>query len=247
MAQEEPIKKQEGGGAPRWMCTFADLMSLLLCFFVLMLSFSSMDNLKFKRVAGSIKDAFGLQKHSRMHESPRGQQRRLSRDFQKVPLDVQVMLQEAIQKELDTGIVEIEHSPEGLTLRIKGKAAFDFGSAVIRPQLRQILDELASVVASTDMHFEVGGHTDNVPVREGGPFSSNYDLSARRAVAVVEYWRSKKNIEPEKLSAVGYADGVPVVGNDTEASRERNRRVEFKVRPLKEYFAFYGIKDIIAP
>jgi len=246
MAQEEPIKKKEEGGAPKWMCTFADLMSLLVCFFVLVLSFSTMDNLKFKQVAGSMKDAFGLQKHSRVNESPRGQQM-LSGDSRRVPRDVQVMLQEAIQKEFDTGIVEVEHSPEGLTLLIKGEVAFDFGSAVIRPQFRQILDELTSVVASTDMHFEVGGHTDNVPVRKGGPFSSNYDLSARRAVAVVEYLRSKKNIDSEKLSAVGYADGVPVAGNDTVAGRERNRRVEFKVRPLKEHFAFDGIKDIIVP
>jgi len=244
MAEEESIPKEEGGGAPKWMCTFADLMSLLLCFFVLLLSFSTMDNMKFKQVAGSMKDAFGMQRQLRVNESPSGQQI-LSQEFQTVPLNVQVMLQEIVQREVEAGIIEIEHSPEGMTLRVKGEVAFDFASAQIRPQFKQILDELGDVVAKTEMHFEVGGHTDNVPVREGGPYSSNYDLSARRAVAVVEYWRTRKHIDPVKLSAVGYADGVPLADNETEAGRARNRRVEFKIRPLHGNMAFSGIEYII--
>ena len=244
MAEEEPPKKQDGGGAPEWMCTFADLMSLLLCFFVLLLSFSTMDNMKYKQVAGSMKNAFGLQKELKVNETPMGQQI-LSQEFQTVPLDVQVMLQKNIQQEVNAGIVEVEHSAEGMTLRVKGEVAFDFGSAVIRPQFKILLDKLAKVVAKYDVHFEVGGHTDNVPVRQGGEFTSNYDLSARRAVAVVEYWRTRMNIPPEKLSAAGYADGVPLASNATEEGRARNRRVEFKIRPLHGQFAFNGIPDII--
>lgn len=245
MAEEEPIKKEEGGGAPKWMCTFADLMSLLLCFFVLLLSFSTMDNLKYKQVAGSMKDAFGMQKQStNVSEMPMGQQI-LSQEFQTVPLDVQVMLQDVIQEDVDAGIVEVEHSPEGMTLRVKGDVAFDSGSAVIRPQFKKLLDQLAGVVAKSDLHFEVGGHTDNVPVRKGGAFTSNYDLSTKRAVAVVEYWRTQKHIAADKLSAAGYADGAPIASNDTEAGRARNRRVEFKIRPLHGKFAFSGIQDII--
>ena len=128
MAEEEAIKKEEGGGSPKWMCTFADLMSLLLCFFVLLLSFSTMDNMKFKQVAGSMKDAFGMQKQMRVNETPMGQQI-LSQEFQTVPLDVQVMMQEALQREVEAGIIEVEHSPEGMTLRVKGEVTFDFGSA----------------------------------------------------------------------------------------------------------------------
>jgi chemotaxis protein MotB len=244
MAEEEPKKKEEGGGAPEWMCTFADLMSLLLCFFVLLLSFSTMDNMKYKQVAGSMKDAFGLQKELKVNEAPMGQQI-LSQEFQTIPLDVQIMLQKNIQQEVEAGMVEVEHSAEGMTLRVKGEVAFDSGSAVIRPQFRKLLDELAGVVEKYDVHFEVGGHTDDVPVRKGGEFTSNYDLSARRAVAVVEYWRTEKNIAAEKLSAAGYADGIPLESNATEQGRARNRRVEFKIRPLHGQFAFKGIPDII--
>lgn len=243
MAEEE-VKKEEAGGAPKWMCTFADLMSLLLCFFVLLLSFSTMDVIKFKQVAGSMKEAFGMQKEVKVMEMPSGQQM-LSQQFQTVPLDVQVMLQEIVEKQVEAGIIDVEHSPEGMTLRVKGEVAFDFGSARINPSFKEILDDLAEVLVKTEMHFEVGGHTDNVPIREGGVFSSNYDLSARRAVAVVEYWRSTKKIEAAKLSAVGYADGVPLAGNETEAGRARNRRVEFKIKPLHGAMAFDGIEDII--
>jgi len=243
MAAEEQVKKEEQAGAPQWMCTFADLMSLLLCFFVLLLSFSTMDVVKYKKAAGSLKDAFGVQKNQVNH-STMGQQM-LSQEFQAVPLDVQVMLQDSIRREVEAGIIEVEHSPAGITLRVKGEVTFDFGSMQIKPQFKQILDQLSSVVANTDMHFEVGGHTDDVPVREGGPFTSNFDLSARRAVAVVEYWRTKKHIDSVKLSAVGYGDGEPLADNKTEAGRARNRRVEFRIRPLHSNMVFNGIEKII--
>ncbi|MEJ2689663.1 MAG: flagellar motor protein MotB [Deltaproteobacteria bacterium] len=245
MAEEEPKKQEEGGGAPEWMCTFADLMALLLCFFVLLLSFSTMDNMKYKQVAGSMKDAFGLQKELKVNVAPM-RQRNLSQEFQKIPLVVQDMLQRNIQQEVEDGMVEVDHSAEAMTLRVKSEVAFDFGSAVIRPQFRKLLDELGEVVEKYDVHVEVGGNTDNVPVRKGGEFTSNYDLSARRAVAVVEYWRTEKNIPAEKLSAAGYADGMPLGSNATEEGRARNRRVEFKIRPLHNRFAFKGIiPDII--
>lgn len=72
MSEETPAKKEEGGGAPAWVMTFADLMSLLMCFFVLLLSFSGMDLLKFKQIAGSMKAAFGVQREIKANETPKG-------------------------------------------------------------------------------------------------------------------------------------------------------------------------------
>ncbi len=242
MADDEQ-KKEKGGGAPAWMCTFADLMSLLMCFFVLLLSFSVMDNLKYKQVAGSMKDAFGIQKEEKTFESPRGQQI-LSQEFQTIPLDVQLRLADVIREEVEMGTIEVEHTAEGTILRIEGEVTFDFGSAVIKPQFRKILDRLAGFIRDEDILLEVGGHTDNVPIRPGGPFTSNYDLSASRAVAVVEYWQKHYHIPSSKLAAVGYADGRPLADNNTAAGRARNRRVEFFIRPRVGPVAFGGIEEL---
>ncbi len=244
MADDEEKKEESGGGAPAWMCTFADLMSLLLSFFVLLLSFSVMDNMKYKQVAGSMKDAFGIQKEEKTFESPQGQQI-LSQEFQTIPLDVQLRLAESIREEVEEGLVEVEHTGEGTILRIKGEVAFASGSATIKPRFRKILDRLAGFVKDEDVLLEVGGHTDNVPVRPGAPFTSNYDLSARRAVAVVEYWRKRYQIPSAKLAAVGYADGHPIADNNTAAGRARNRRVEFFIRPPRlGAVAFGGIEEL---
>lgn len=245
MADDDGPKKEEKAGAPAWMCTFADLMSLLLCFFVLLLSFSVMDNMKYKQVAGSMKDAFGLQQEKVVDQTPQGQQM-ISQEFQTVPLNVQVVLQETLAEEIAAGIIEAEHGPEGMILRVKDSIAFDSGRAVIKKEFLPLLDKLGLVAAQFDLHFEVAGHTDNVPISEGAfSFSSNYDLSASRAVAIVDYWRSKLSIPPEKLTAMGYADGKPIDDNKTIVGRARNRRVEFRIKPLGSGLAFEGIEEII--
>ena len=229
MAEEK--KQKCAAGAPMWMTTFADLMSLLMCFFVLLLSFSNMDRMKFKVVAGSLEKAFGIQKEMPIMEMPRGQEM-LSRDFQTVPFDVQTKIMDMVSEEIASGVIEAEPAPADLTLRIKDAIVFDLGRARIKPQFYPVLDKLGKIFVDLDLAVVVGGHTDNVPVRKGGEFDSNWELSAARAVNIVEYLEERFKIPAERLSAGGFADGQPLVANDTPALRAQNRRVEFKVRPL---------------
>ena len=244
MAEDEVKQEKCVKGAPKWMCTFADLMSLLLCFFVLLLSFSVMDQVKYKEVAGSLKDAFGTTKDSPELDSTIMGQQIISQEFQTVPLDVQVQIQEALAEEIEGGLVAVEHNLEGMTLQVKGEVAFDSGSAKILPKFSQLLDKIGKVASDNELHVVVSGHTDNVPVRKGVSFTSNWDLSAVRAVRVVEYWIAKFKIPPDRLSAKGDADGKPLAGNDTEVGRGKNRRVEFLIRPQKPDVAFEGIIEL---
>ncbi|MEW6426987.1 MAG: flagellar motor protein MotB [Thermodesulfobacteriota bacterium] len=245
MADDDERKPEQKAGAPAWMCTFADLMSLLLCFFVLLLSFSVMDQNTYKVVSGSLKDAFGIQTERRTIGSIQGQ-RMISPEFQSVPLDVQVMVQEELSEEVASGAVEVVHDEEGMTLRVNDAIAFDTGSAEIKPGFAVILDKIGRVAATkTDMLFEVSGHTDNVPIQPGGRFSSNFDLSAARAVAVIDHWQKRQQIPADRVFAAGYADGRPLESNETVAGRARNRRVEFKIRPKGSKFAFSGIEELL--
>ncbi|MFZ5764713.1 MAG: flagellar motor protein MotB [Thermodesulfobacteriota bacterium] len=242
MAKEEPKKVECPPGAPLWMCTFSDMMSLLLCFFILILSFSVMDVKKYQEVAGSMKDAFGSQKTKVDVFSIQGE-KMISTTFDTVPLHVQIKVAKAFTEELEGGMVESEYTEEGLVLRVKGNVAFDSGRAAIKEDFLPFLDKMGKLAQEMDLAIEVSGHTDNVPLKPGASaYKSNWGLSAARAVAVVEYWTEKMRIAPEKLATAGFAEGRPVAANDSEQGRAANRRVEFKIRPANPQVIVTGIE-----
>jgi chemotaxis protein MotB len=231
----------EDKGAPRWVVTFGDLMSLLLCFFVLLLSFSEMDRQKYKMVAGSMAQAFGVQRKERVFESPRGAKMvALSFDQDMVPkfdkqeyIATQVM--ESLGEELKAALegklrgledqVEIEVDGHQTIIRLLGGATFDSGQARIRPRLIPILREIGLRLKGTDGDIIIAGHTDTVPVR-GGPFETNLKLSIARAAEVAEFMIDKVEIPPERISTMGFGEYRPTHTNDTPEGREKNRRVE---------------------
>ena len=228
-------------GAPRWVVTFGDLMSLLLCFFVLLLSFSEMDRQKYKMVAGSMAQAFGVQRKERVFESPRGAKMvALSFDQDMVPkfdkqeyIATQVM--ESLGEELKAALegklrgledqVDIEVDGHQTIIRLLGGATFDSGQARIRPRLIPILREIGLRLKGTDGDIIIAGHTDTVPVR-GGPFETNLKLSIARAAEVAEFMIDKVEIPPERISTMGFGEYRPTHTNDTPEGREKNRRVE---------------------
>lgn len=233
MADEEQKCPECPPGAPLWMCTFADLMSLLMCFFVLLLSFATMDAAKYKQVAGSMKDAFGVQREKIPVDSSvmKGNEV-ISASFTTVPLQVQMQMAKYFAEETAEGSIETEYSPEGLILRIKDHVAFDSGRAVIKKDFMKLLDKIGFLLQKGDLQAEIGGHTDTIPLKKGySSFKSNWSLSAARSVGVVEYLSEKFKIHPSRLSAVGYGFGQPLATNSTAEGRAANRRVEFKIRP----------------
>jgi chemotaxis protein MotB len=242
MAKEEPKKVECPPAAPAWMCTFADMMSLLLCFFILILSFSVMDAKKYYQAAGSMKDAFGTQKEKMEPFSMQGQ-KMISTEFDTVPLQVQIKVANVFSEEIKGGMVESDYSEKGLILRVKGSVAFESGSAQIKNEFLPFLDKLGRLAEEMDLAIEVSGHTDNVPLKkEATPYHSNWGLSSARAVGVVEYWIEKMKIPPEKLLAIAAADGKPLALNDSPEGRAANRRVEFRIRPANPQVIVTGIE-----
>ncbi len=231
-------------GAPMWMVTFGDLMSLLLCFFVLLLSFSTMDPAMFKEVSGSLEKAFGVQREDITLDIPKGIDI-ISRDFNP-PFSVDIILEKiksAIKLELIKGEVEVEALNDRVVLRLNDQITFEPASDELTPKAYKILDKIRGIIETVPGEVMVTGHTDNLPATK--PWKSNWHLSAARAASVVVYLLSKYTIDPRRLAAVGYADTHPLALNDTPEHRARNRRVEivflqpknpddFEVRPLDE-------------
>lgn len=244
----------EDKGAPRWVVTFGDLMSLLLCFFVLLLSFSEMDRQKYKMVAGSMAQAFGLQRKVKGDGSPKGATMvSLSFEQDLVPqhkreeyiamqsietsadeysaVEAMKALGEELKKALEGKLkgledkVEIEVEGNQTIIRLQGGATFDSGRANIKPPLIPVLKEIGLRLKGTGGDIIIAGHTDNVPIY-GGRFDSNLKLSIGRAAEVAEFMIDIVKISPDRISTMGFGEYRPAYSNDTEDGREKNRRVE---------------------
>ena len=230
----QPAEEQEEceKGAPLWMVTFGDMMALMLCFFVLLLSFSQMDVVKFKEVSGSLEQAFGIQRENVVYDMPKG----ISVIFRlfdgtKLQQTMEGMLKTLVNKHgkrMAEGNVQIEIFKDyrGLVLRVGEEGMFDPGKAEVKPFCWPFLDDLGLLATEIDSTIEVEAHTDDRPVG-GTRFRSNWDLSAVRSVSTVDYLIKSAKLIPRRLKAVGRGESIPLVPNTTERGRAINRRVEF--------------------
>jgi len=241
MALADRTGRNVDSGAPRWVVTFGDLMSLLLCFFVLLLSFSEMDRAKYKQVAGSLEKAFGVQRQSRTMDPPRGL-RMIAKDFDQqliptAPREEFVVMQDReilgneIRKQIETlsaelkDLVEVDAEGEQVTIRFMGESTFDSGKARIRAQMVPLLERLGQVLAGTEGDIVIAGHTDNVPIL-GGRFRSNLQLSGARAASVGDFLLERTPLDPRRLSTMAFGEYRPIADNESAAGRQKNRRVE---------------------
>lgn len=141
------------------------------------------------------------------------------------------VLRQRLERELRDQEVRLQMAEKGLVITFVAEVLFDSGKAEIRDESKPILDKVARVLREEVSENEVGveGHTDNVPIKHS-PWSSNWELSAQRALSVLYYLESE-GIQPRRLSAIGYGPHRPVASNDTERGRQLNRRVEIVVLP----------------
>jgi chemotaxis protein MotB len=250
-------------GAPPWFMTFADLMVLLMCFFVLMLSFSEMDQEKFKLMSGSMSEAFGVQTAVTATDVPKGtsleaeefspaapeptaensvRQHTVDSDSNTLDLGLHLRLRELkaqeeaaanqaqelraiFRQEIDTGRLVIRQEGSNVVIQLLEKDSFPSGSAALEPGSQEALAKVGTLVAGMTGAITVSGHTDNVPIRGGGQYRSNWELSAARA-ASVGHQLLAAGLDPARLMVSGHADTQPRAANDTAADRALNRRVD---------------------
>ncbi len=257
MAQEEEDEPEEEGGG-EWMATFADLSMLLLTFFVLLLSFSTMDVVQFREMLGSVRDAFGVQKQIQgsieaIASSPvelsmnqnDGAGMAPPHEQEKDPN--QEMMEEMskyVENEDMTDDVEVELTPRGVIVRVKEGALYSSGKAVLDEKSKEVLDKIADMHSKYADSVQIEGHTDNIPMKSK-KYPSNWELSADRAITAMKYMRDEGGVEGSKIGVAGYADAKPIDSNDTPEGRNKNRRVEFVFSraPKKEEGAEGGGAD----
>lgn len=231
-AYEEPT-------APAWMATFGDLMSLLLTFFILLLSFASMDAQRFAEVSGSVRDAFGVQvvvpgkfeamaddlislndrpmsSHISVIDVQTRQQIQAKRLAQRIKASIAA-------KRMDR-LIEVDETARGVVIRVPGELMFTSGSTELRVESLVFLQEVASLINGTPDTVAIEGHTDSSP---SSSTTNNWQISTSRAVATLEFLVDVARVDPARLQVTGFADTRPIASNEDAEGRAKNRRVEF--------------------
>lgn len=225
--KEEP----EEPSAPFWMLTFSDMVTLLLVFFILILSYSTTELEKFRGAMSSMKGALGImpQKGSTVA----GHKVEFSRHPENDPTeDIKSKIesfQESISEALAQGLIEIDVSGSGVHIRLGDNVLFGSGQARIKATAYPILSQIAKIITRDTKEIYVEGHTDNVPIRTN-KYPSNWELSTARAMNVMRYLNKAEGIPMAKMAAVGHGENRPIASNDTAEGRAKNRRVEIFIR-----------------
>ena len=211
----------------RWLVSYADFITLLFAFFVVLYSDAQVDKRRAAQVAAAIQTAF---QQNGSVPPPIANGASLQSPF---PLssDEQAALEKQIEQtlaiEIANGDVAVRSSAEGLVISLREIGFFDSGSAEIKASSVEAFAQLAEILRQNGADIRIEGHTDNVPIHNS-KFASNWDLSTARATATIRLLIRYK-LRPERMSAAGYSEFHPISNNDTAEGRATNRRVDIVV------------------
>ncbi len=233
----------------RWLVSYADFITLLFAFFVVLYASAQVDQRKVGRLAIAIQEAFqqlGVFPSSAVRVKgsslPSEQELQIIEEMKRSvappPLqetsqdsslaDLERELQSALASEIAANAVALHRETEGLVISLREFGFFDSGSAEIKKSALPALDHIASILAVRSCRLRIEGHTDTVPIHTER-MASNWELSTARSTELVRLLIVQYRISPERLSAAGYAQYHPIATNETSEGRAQNRRVDIVI------------------
>jgi chemotaxis protein MotB len=239
----------------RWLVSYADFITLLFAFFVVMFASSQTDKAKAKQVSDSVKEAIedgGIQAKVRevlggtvdekgngnaQFRGPGGVQRMKNppkvEPDEKPKVEAELLpsltyLNKELEDAIKAGKVEVHLEPRGLVISLRQAAFFPSGEDTIAPDTFQTVQKIAEVIGKLRNLVRLEGHTDAIPIHTAR-FDSNWDLSAKRAIAMMKLLTGNFELPKDRFSIAGYAETAPVDTNDTAEGRAHNRRVDIVI------------------
>jgi chemotaxis protein MotB len=236
--EQAPPKKQKvrdcPAGAPAWMVTYSDLVTLLLTFFVLLLSMASLDPVRFTEASSSLKDAFGIARDPAHVDFaiPVLPSPPIS-DFSPIQRQTTEKVYEKIKSQIDSlrlndSVGVLKRDDESVVLRINDSVLFAPGQVKIAPQSYPVLRMVGDIIQPLPMDLRIEGHTDDSPQADSQ--LGSWDLSIERSISVLRFFTRSDLLPLDRMAAIGYGKQRPVRPNSDEASRALNRRVDFVLR-----------------
>jgi chemotaxis protein MotB len=230
------LDDDEPDNRDRWVVSYADFVTLLLAFFVVMYAISSVNEGRYRQVSEALVQAFQTVENQPdrssvvpppvQHPYPKMHDRNIP--LQGMANDIRAVLDPLVQ----TGQVRVTENARGVAVEINASVLFASGQAELAEASLRSLESVAKVLARAPNPIEVEGHTDNSPINSP-VFPSNWELSAARASRVVRLF-AQAGVNPTRMGAIGYGENRNVDTNDTPEGRTRNRRVVVVILPLEE-------------
>jgi len=208
---------------PEWPLSMADMMTNLLCFFILLVSIANFDESKYQAISEAMLEGMGGEKEDAVMSEDMEAAFELQQTIQVIMQDLKVLFGDEERE------IELEYRKNAVAIQLKGKKIFKPGSASFHEKAFDVLDRVAAILNGIPFPVSIEGHTDNIPISSSA-FPSNWELSGARAAAVTRYFISK-GLSKDLVKVVGRADTMPIGSNDTPAGRAINRRIEILVSP----------------
>ncbi len=239
--KQEPEKAAAGGAG--WVMTFADLMSLLMAFFVMLLAMAEVDKEKFKEMGISMKVALGspvntpahsaddiklIKDTSKTGNSSQKMQQDATLERMKKTLADAEKLKEVLKDQIDEMKIEVESHGEIIVIRMLESGVFKSGKSELVDDFHPVLANLRRTLKDMRGEIVVSGHADDIPI-ENGEFRSNWELSAARAYSVIDDMLEENDIPSDRFVLRGFGSSRPLVPNINAENRAKNRRVEIMV------------------
>ena len=239
-------KPEQHANHDRWLVSYADFITLLFAFFVVMFASAEADRGKAARVSESVRKALddgqvasvlagilggtkdNKGKGNAMMMGPGGAQRTPRESPPPTPPDLAGSLdalRSALKTEIEKGQLQITLEHRGLVISLREAAFFASGNDVVYPGTYASIEKVAQAIRQLPNPVRLEGHTDSVPIHNSR-FRSNWELSAARGIATLDLLTSRFGVPPERMAVAGYAETVPLESNDTEEGRAHNRRVD---------------------
>ncbi|MCE7915819.1 MAG: flagellar motor protein MotD [Nitrosomonas sp. PRO4] len=242
MLKRRKQKNSESGeNHERWLVSYADFITLLFAFFIVMYAVSSVNEGKYRVLSHSLVSAFKSSSHSSVSvpsaelvlidglQSKRAdsikpiEELAVREKKQKSMRSMAKSIHHALEPLVKDGQVRVTQSSLGITVEINASVLFSPGQAKLADNSSLALQAVAHVIRGHEHEIQVEGHTDNLPIHTEH-FPSNWELSAARASSVIRLF-IENGVEAKRLTAIGYGENRPIEGNDTPEGRKRNRRV----------------------
>lgn len=225
-------KEEDHENMERWLLTYADLITLLLAFFVVMYSMSQIDAKKFGQMSeslhGILKGGESVLNHENNIQKTKG--------HGVLKLGNLRMLQKSIENKSEERKklqdIKTEITERGLVIHIVERALFREGSANLQGNFQEVLGLVFDEIDSIPNHIRIEGHTDDRSITSA-KYPSNWELSAARATEVVRYFVNEYNFPPDRISALGYGEYRPIQPNNSIENRAQNRRVDIVILTME--------------
>ena len=226
------FEKKQKAGSPEWLGTYGDLVTLLLCFFIMLFGMSSLDSGKFDTLVQTFNPGIfdytgGDNILGEMNKDENNEMSEFFAEeivYQAELKSIADSITKYTKEEDIEESVDIIRDKDKITIRFNSSLLFESGKATLKEQVKPYLKKISKTLPE-DYDVQIEGHTDNLKI-SNSEFASNWELSAFRAINVLKYMINNCGISSDRLSVAGYGEYRPVTSNNTEEGRSKNRRVD---------------------